>query len=299
MNFQEIIKKGKYYNPAHSHYNKESNIVCDKCQTNNLHICIGYKEWDLCLSCVDSYSTKSHDKVSYMLPNMYNKDKKTNPDIVTLMAPNMYNKDKKTNPDIVTFMAPDMFNKKLVTRMEHPIYNDHNNNSSYPHKIDMPSNNMVTMMCPSMFNTFDKNIGIRLIKLYDDPTFDKTTNSVVKKIGTSYWVEYINYILQNNYLSKIDINCVYAIKRLFANPLNKLFNTTEFTDSCEARIATNSNAIVYKINEDKTGFTLTKNNNVICDMIFDENYGSFNVYKTKTKSNYVSLMVPRMYNKKM
>lgn len=55
----KIYKKGTYYNPAKSHYlssdsDEEINVTCDRCQTNNLEICIGYKEHNLCMKCIDN-----------------------------------------------------------------------------------------------------------------------------------------------------------------------------------------------------------------------------------------------------
>ena len=50
---QNIIKNGKYYNPATSHYDDDdSEVVCDKCNKSNLEVSIGYGEHDLCLKCV-------------------------------------------------------------------------------------------------------------------------------------------------------------------------------------------------------------------------------------------------------
>lgn len=50
--FQQICDHGTYFNPAWKHYGEPGNIICDKCRKNNLDICIGYQDKDLCLECV-------------------------------------------------------------------------------------------------------------------------------------------------------------------------------------------------------------------------------------------------------
>lgn len=58
-----IIKYGKLYNPAHSHYPHlihdqiQKNIICYFCNKPNLKICIGFNSDDLCLTCADSIVT--------------------------------------------------------------------------------------------------------------------------------------------------------------------------------------------------------------------------------------------------
>lgn len=49
----QICRYGKYYNPAEAHYNNGQSIVCDRCFKRNLHVCIGYDKYDLCLTCVE------------------------------------------------------------------------------------------------------------------------------------------------------------------------------------------------------------------------------------------------------
>lgn len=48
----EIITEGQFYNPASKHYGRTTDVQCDKCLRNKLDMCIGYKEYDLCLKCV-------------------------------------------------------------------------------------------------------------------------------------------------------------------------------------------------------------------------------------------------------
>jgi hypothetical protein len=59
---QTIIKYGKLYNPAISHYpnlinNKiDTGVTCNYCNKPNLKLCIGLNDNDLCLTCVDAIS---------------------------------------------------------------------------------------------------------------------------------------------------------------------------------------------------------------------------------------------------
>ena len=65
----EVFKKGKYYNPASDHHLSKDddsgtviNVICDRCQVNNLKICIGYKDYDLCLKCVGAINDLHEEK---------------------------------------------------------------------------------------------------------------------------------------------------------------------------------------------------------------------------------------------
>ena len=51
--YNNVIKYGKFYYPAISHYPNSLNIQCDRCYKNDLQSCIGYEDIDLCLKCVD------------------------------------------------------------------------------------------------------------------------------------------------------------------------------------------------------------------------------------------------------
>lgn len=50
--FVDVIDNGTYFYPAWKHYGKQVNVVCDRCATRNIPVCIGYGQRDLCLSCV-------------------------------------------------------------------------------------------------------------------------------------------------------------------------------------------------------------------------------------------------------
>jgi hypothetical protein len=53
----KIFKNGIYYSPSSRHYNKpNTNVVCDRCHKTPLDICIGYEDYDMCLSCIQEIS---------------------------------------------------------------------------------------------------------------------------------------------------------------------------------------------------------------------------------------------------
>ena len=51
-----IYKNGKYYNPAWTHYQEGAVVSCDRCKRTQLNVCIGWKEYDMCLKCVEEMS---------------------------------------------------------------------------------------------------------------------------------------------------------------------------------------------------------------------------------------------------
>ncbi len=53
MSYQNILRYGTFYFPAYNHYGREVNVVCDRCQTQQLNACIGHMQQDLCLRCAD------------------------------------------------------------------------------------------------------------------------------------------------------------------------------------------------------------------------------------------------------
>jgi hypothetical protein len=62
--FQQILKHGIFYFPAHKHYNRQLNVVCDRCRTQQLTACIGHGQQDLCLICANELTRNvSHHPV--------------------------------------------------------------------------------------------------------------------------------------------------------------------------------------------------------------------------------------------
>ena len=63
---KNTFEKGKYYNPALSHYASEvgeKRIFCDRCNRSNLLDCIGYENSDLCMTCVNELTEKFSESV--------------------------------------------------------------------------------------------------------------------------------------------------------------------------------------------------------------------------------------------
>lgn len=51
--FKTFLDKCVVFNPAHTHYNKECKVMCDKCRTVNLRISYGIpgEGYDICTTC--------------------------------------------------------------------------------------------------------------------------------------------------------------------------------------------------------------------------------------------------------
>lgn len=64
--YDEIYKYGTYHNPATKHYGIDStgSVACDRCRKDNLSVCIGYKQYDLCMKCVQEID-KQHKNSSF------------------------------------------------------------------------------------------------------------------------------------------------------------------------------------------------------------------------------------------
>lgn len=59
--FYKTIETGIFYYPAMKHYNKVTNVICDRCNKQNLSASVGHDKFDLCLSCVYQLTKKECD----------------------------------------------------------------------------------------------------------------------------------------------------------------------------------------------------------------------------------------------
>lgn len=59
--YYNVIDNGTYYYPAWKHYNRKTNVFCDRCNRQQLKACIGYKQFDLCLWCVDELTKSNYE----------------------------------------------------------------------------------------------------------------------------------------------------------------------------------------------------------------------------------------------
>jgi hypothetical protein len=53
----QIVKHGKYYNPARNHNDKPTN--CYNCKINDINVCIGYDKYDICMECASKFTQKT------------------------------------------------------------------------------------------------------------------------------------------------------------------------------------------------------------------------------------------------
>ncbi|ATZ80392.1 hypothetical protein BMW23_0335 [Bodo saltans virus] len=56
--YWQVVDNGTYYYPAWKHYGKHVNVFCDRCNRSCLSASIGFKNYDLCLRCVDELTSK-------------------------------------------------------------------------------------------------------------------------------------------------------------------------------------------------------------------------------------------------
>jgi hypothetical protein len=66
LGYFKLLENGTYYYPAWKHYNRKTNVFCDRCNKQNLRACVGYSQFDMCLSCVDKLT-----KYKYECPSRY------------------------------------------------------------------------------------------------------------------------------------------------------------------------------------------------------------------------------------
>jgi hypothetical protein len=65
MSYQEILTHGKFYYPAWMHYNRQVNVICDRCHTEQLNACIGYMRQDLCLICANEMTRSNGTYIGF------------------------------------------------------------------------------------------------------------------------------------------------------------------------------------------------------------------------------------------
>ena len=136
--YLDVIKNGKLYYPASSHYDMITDVQCNRCYRNELKICIGYLDNDLCLECcekiVNKDGFKNKDKipkylikyqpiVTAMVQDIFNtsiyKNIRQQP-YVTRMCQDIFNIDKQRHIlGELTYMNQDIFNKKKIIDNEY------------------------------------------------------------------------------------------------------------------------------------------------------------------------------------
>lgn len=108
-----ILQVGTYFYPAWRHYGRKTLIMCDRCNRQDLQVCIGYRDYDICLECVSEIvkNYKMFFKINYSLnpfvKNTRNEEnephikgiKRFNPNMIsakTTVRPRMIHKQKET-----------------------------------------------------------------------------------------------------------------------------------------------------------------------------------------------------------
>lgn len=56
--FYKVYKHGFYYNPANRHYGGPGEVGCDRCLKEDIAVCIGWGDFDLCLDCCAEINEK-------------------------------------------------------------------------------------------------------------------------------------------------------------------------------------------------------------------------------------------------
>jgi hypothetical protein len=51
LQFEKVIRFGRYHYPANLRYPVGSIVICDRCDQRDLRACLGYQNIDLCLPC--------------------------------------------------------------------------------------------------------------------------------------------------------------------------------------------------------------------------------------------------------
>ncbi len=172
--YNKIIKNGKFYCPATSHYNNSNNIQCDRCYKNNLKTCIGYEEYDLCLECVDKITNinEIESNLTYMEQNIFN-IKPINR--LTRMEQNIfkiYDKPKYIEDQHLTLMEQKIYNTPL-TKMKQDlfkyddIFNKKNNLEYILNKknriydsIEIDNRCLQSFPCQHRIKVNDKSLGL-------------------------------------------------------------------------------------------------------------------------------------------
>lgn len=131
MDYQlvDTYNNGRYYNPAWKHYGRGT-VNCDRCKASNLKVCIGYKELDLCMRCVEI--------MSELIPN--NDEQQ----VLTKMAQGIY------RPETRIMMRQSTYEPFITTNMEQSIFKS----KRYPNNLKQPDDNH-TFMMQSMFDRGD------------------------------------------------------------------------------------------------------------------------------------------------
>ena len=159
MDLERVAKEGKYYYPASSHYQPNSVVICDRCQSRGLIACIGLdikpdefnpeiKQLDLCLECANELATAIKMKQTI-------NERPKRPEILTLMMQSsmmtrMEQSMMRNRNQVMTKMQQSMMRPRTpMTRMEQSMTRPRSSSSSDDQEL--------TFMEQSMFKYFGQN----------------------------------------------------------------------------------------------------------------------------------------------
>ncbi len=104
---KNIYTLGLYYNPATDHYPNADYVFCDRCKKTRIYKCIGWENYDLCITCVCIlYDTETFDKVPEEVKKIMNTielipEHKSNSSLNNVRSKMMqmqFNKSKRNKP---------------------------------------------------------------------------------------------------------------------------------------------------------------------------------------------------------
>lgn len=144
------------------------------------------------------------------------------------------------NPPPMTRMINDMYRSFPITKMMNDMYN-----------VELSSK--------------IRQIGENLRNLYNFPGFDRKISTVKTMLGEKNWQEFMNAVIKDNKFSKLDVDIIYAIKRLFTPLIPE-----KYRPYCDMRLSETDNAIKYRVNESKNGFLLFIQTQNIGEIIYNQ-----------------------------
>lgn len=102
---KNIVTYGTFYFPATAHYSRPCSVVCDRCKKTNIVACVGYKEYDLCMKCVDIVTNDLAEPIK----DRDSEDDDRNPRHLVRMRSFRFDNETSRNNKDLTFMVSDKF----------------------------------------------------------------------------------------------------------------------------------------------------------------------------------------------
>lgn len=158
-----IYTNGTYYDPARDHHGPNTTVMCDRCRKDNLDVCLGWKEYDLCMACVSEIRVELNKKSNNLCDKQGRKQNDKQNDIQNMMRmeQEQFNQNKK-RPNSRMLQRQFYKNEELSN-------SDEINNTSdiYNVSIKMRQHQYMTRMEQGQFNqptnqNDHKNIKVKM-----------------------------------------------------------------------------------------------------------------------------------------